>query len=41
MLVNAFNTSIQEAEASESFEFEASLIYKLSFKTARATQKPV
>ena len=40
MEVHAFNPSTQEAEAGRSLEFEASLIYKASSRTARATEKP-
>jgi hypothetical protein len=36
---NAFNLSNQEAEARESPEFEASLIYRVSSRIARATQR--
>jgi hypothetical protein len=37
--VCAFNPSTWEAEAGESFEFEASLIYRASSRTARAIKK--
>jgi hypothetical protein len=41
-VVQAFNLSIQEAEAGGSLEFEASLVYRVSFMAIRATQrKPV
>ena len=30
----------QEAKAGESLEFKASLVYRESFRTARATEKP-
>jgi hypothetical protein len=36
--VHTFNLSTQKAEADES-EFEVSLAYRLSSKTARATQR--
>jgi hypothetical protein len=40
MLMHAFNPSTQEAEASGSiYEFEDSLIYRMSSRTARATQR--
>jgi hypothetical protein len=35
----AFNPSTQEAEADRSLEFEASLVYGVSSRTARATQR--
>jgi hypothetical protein len=35
MLVHAYNTSTQEAEAGRSVELEASLFYTVSFRTAR------
>ena len=38
VVVHAFNPSTWEAEAS-GFEFEASLVYKVSSRTARATQR--
>ena len=38
MVVHAFNPSTWEAEAS-GFEFEASLVYGVSSRTARATQR--
>ena len=39
MVVHTFNPSTCEAEAGRS-EFEASLVYRVSSKTARATEKP-
>jgi hypothetical protein len=36
---HAFNPSTQEAEAGRFLEFEASLVYKVSSKTARAIQR--
>ena len=38
MVVHTFNPSTQETEADRS-EFKASLVYKASSRTARATQK--
>ena len=38
VVVHAFNPSTWEAEAS-GFEFEASLVYRVSSRTARATQR--
>jgi hypothetical protein len=38
-VVHAFNPSTQEAEAGGFLEFEASLVYRVSSRTARATQK--
>jgi hypothetical protein len=38
-MVRNFNPSTQEAEAGGS-EFEASLVYRVSSRTARATEKP-
>jgi hypothetical protein len=38
VVVHVFNPSTQEAEAG-GFEFEASLVYKMSSRTARATQR--
>ena len=35
-----FEPSTQEAQAGGSLEFETSLVYRWSSKTARATQKP-
>jgi hypothetical protein len=37
--VHAFNPSTWEAEAGEISEFEASLVYRMSSRTARAIQK--
>lgn len=34
---HAFDPSNQEAEASNSYDFEASLVYVVSFKPANAT----
>lgn len=39
MVARAFTSSTWEAEASESLEYEANLLYRVSFRTARATQK--
>jgi hypothetical protein len=39
MVAHTFNPSTQEAEASGFFEFEDSLVYRVSSKRARATQK--
>jgi hypothetical protein len=39
MMVHAFNPSTWEAEAGRFLEFEASLVYRVSFRTARATQR--
>jgi hypothetical protein len=39
VVVHAFNPSTQEAEAGGSLEFEASLVYRVSSRTARATQR--
>jgi Tat protein secretion system quality control protein TatD with DNase activity len=39
VVVHAFNSSMQEAEAGVSLEFEASLVYRVSSRTARATQR--
>ena len=36
VVVQAFNHSTQEAEASNRCEFEASLVYRVNYKTARA-----
>jgi len=42
VVAHAFNPSTQEAEAGGSLEFEASLVYRVSFRAARTTQrKPV
>jgi hypothetical protein len=40
-MVHAFNSSTQEAKAGESlqFEFEASLVYRLSSRTTNATKR--
>ena len=38
MVAHAFNPSTWEAEAGGFLEFEASLVYKVSSRTARATQ---
>jgi hypothetical protein len=38
MVAHAFNPSAQEAEAG-GFEFEACLVYRVSSRTARATQR--
>jgi hypothetical protein len=38
-VAHAFNPSIQEAEASRSLEFEASLVFRATFKIARTTQR--
>jgi hypothetical protein len=39
VVAHAFNPSTWEAEAGGSHEFEASLVYKVSSRTARATQR--
>jgi len=39
VVAHAFNSSTQDAEADGS-EFEASLVYRVSSRSARATQKP-
>jgi hypothetical protein len=39
MVAHAFDPSTQEAEAGGSLEFEASLAYKMSSRTARAIQR--
>jgi hypothetical protein len=39
MVVHAFNPSTQKAEAGGFLEFEASLVYKVNSRTARATQR--
>ena len=39
MVVHVFNPSTWEAEAGRFFEFEASLVYKVSSRTAIATQR--
>jgi hypothetical protein len=39
VVAHAFNPSTQEAEAGGTLEFEASVVYKVSSRTARAIQK--
>jgi hypothetical protein len=39
VVVHAFNPITWEAEAGKFLEFEASLVYKVSSRTARATQR--
>jgi hypothetical protein len=39
VVAHAFNPSIQEAEARWISKFEASLVYKVSSRTARAIQR--
>jgi hypothetical protein len=39
VVVHAFNPSTREAEAGRFLEFEASLVYKVSSKTARVIQR--
>ena len=39
MVAHAFNPSTREAEAGRFFEFEASLVYKVSSSTAKAIQR--
>jgi hypothetical protein len=39
VVAHAFNPSTQEAEAGGFSEFEASLVYKVSSRTAKATQR--
>ena len=39
MVAHTFDPSAQEAEAGESLEFQVSLIYKVSSRTAKATKK--
>jgi hypothetical protein len=41
MVVHGFNPSTQEAEAGDLFEFEASLVYRMSCssRTVKATQR--
>jgi hypothetical protein len=42
VVTHAFNPSAQEAEVGDSLKFQASLDYRVSFRTARATRrKPV
>jgi hypothetical protein len=38
-VTHAFNPSTWEAEAGRFFEFEASLVYRVSSRTARAIQR--
>jgi hypothetical protein len=39
MVVHAFNPSTWEAKSRQISEFKASLVYKVSSRTARATQR--
>jgi hypothetical protein len=39
VVAQAFNPSTQEAEAGRSLEFKASLDYRVSSRTAKATQR--
>ena len=39
MVVHTFNSSTLEAEADGSLELEASLVYRVSFRTARTIQR--
>jgi hypothetical protein len=39
VVAHAFNPSTWEAEAGGSLEFEASLVYRVSSRTTRATQR--
>jgi hypothetical protein len=39
VVAHAFNPSTREAEAGRFFEFEASLVYKVSSSTAKAIQR--
>jgi hypothetical protein len=39
VVVHAFNPSTGETEAGRSLKFEVSMIYRMSFRTARATQR--
>jgi hypothetical protein len=39
VVAHTFNPSTREAEAGGSLEFKASLVYKVSSRTARATQR--
>jgi hypothetical protein len=39
MVANTFNPNTQEAGAGKSLEFEASMVYSASSKTAKATQR--
>jgi hypothetical protein len=38
MVVHTFNPSARKAEAGGFLEFQASLLYRLIYRTARATQ---
>ena len=38
-MTHTFNLSTKKAEASTSLEFEASLVYRMSSRTARASQR--
>ena len=38
VLAHTFNHSTQEAEAGDLCEFKASLVYRVSYRTAKATQ---
>jgi hypothetical protein len=38
--VRTFNLSAREAEAGTSLEFEGSPVYRVSFRSARASEKP-
>jgi hypothetical protein len=39
VVAHTFNSSTWEAEAGGSLELEASLVYRVSFRTARAKQR--
>jgi hypothetical protein len=39
VVAHAYNPSTWEAEAGEFLEFKASLVYRVSSRTARATQR--
>ena len=39
VVVHAFNPSTREAAAKDLCEFKASLVYRVSFRTTRATQR--
>lgn len=39
MVMHVLNSITLEAEAAQSFEFEACQVYRLNFKTARITQR--
>jgi len=39
MVMCAFSPSTQEAQAADLCEFEASLVYRVRFRTVRATQR--